>query len=102
MNSPFTLSAYQDRCWLIEYAALRDISVSWSYSMTKQITYVIKRITYALDKLKIGESITYATLAMKATILYKSGIKLDWYVVAYIMRNLFSCKRLYEITKIKR
>jgi hypothetical protein len=38
------------------------------------------RITYALNKLKIGESSKYATLAMKATILDKSDIiftKLD-------------------------
>jgi hypothetical protein len=33
---------------LIEYAALRNISV---HSMIKQITDVIKRTTYAIDKL---------------------------------------------------
>jgi hypothetical protein len=37
---------------------------------------MIKRTTYALDKLKIGESSKYATLAMKATILYKDDITL--------------------------
>jgi hypothetical protein len=42
--------------------------------MIKQLTDVIKRTTYALDKLKIGESITYATLAVKATILDKRDI----------------------------
>jgi hypothetical protein len=45
------------------------------------------------NKLKLGESSKYATLAMKATILDKSDIiftKLDWFVVAYFMRNLFS------------
>jgi hypothetical protein len=35
---------------------------------------VIKRTTYALDKLRIGESSKYATLAMKATILDKGDI----------------------------
>jgi hypothetical protein len=48
--------------------------------MIKQITDVIKRITYALDKLKIGESITYATLAMKATILDKGDITLPRWI----------------------
>jgi hypothetical protein len=48
--------------------------------MIKQITDVIKRTTYALDKLKIEESITYTTLAMKATILYKSGIILTSWI----------------------
>jgi hypothetical protein len=48
--------------------------------MIKQITDVIKRTTYALDKLKIGESITYATLAMKATILDKSDIILTSWI----------------------
>jgi hypothetical protein len=61
---------------LIEYAALRDISVNWSYSMIKQITDVIKRTTYALDKLKIGESSKYATLAMRDTIFDKDDITL--------------------------
>jgi hypothetical protein len=42
--------------------------------MIKQITDVIKRTTYALDKLKLGESRKYATLAMKATILDKDDI----------------------------
>jgi hypothetical protein len=42
--------------------------------MIKQITDVIKRTTYALDKLRIGESSKYATLAMKATILDKGDI----------------------------
>jgi hypothetical protein len=48
--------------------------------MIKQITDAIKRTTYALNKLKIGESSKYATLTMKATILDKSDIiftKLD-------------------------
>jgi hypothetical protein len=44
--------------------------------MIKQITDVIKRTTYALDKLKIGESITYATLTLKVTILEKDHITL--------------------------
>ena len=48
--------------------------------MIKQITDVIKRTTYALNKLKIGESITYATLAMKATILDKSDIILTSWI----------------------
>ena len=48
--------------------------------MIKQITDVIKRTTYALDKIKIGESITYATLAMKATILYKVNIILPSWI----------------------
>jgi hypothetical protein len=42
--------------------------------MIKQITDVINRTTYALDKLRIGESSKYATLAMKATILDKGDI----------------------------
>jgi hypothetical protein len=42
--------------------ALKTISI---YSMIKQITDVINRTTYALDKLEIGESSKYATLAMK-------------------------------------
>jgi hypothetical protein len=58
---------------LIVYAALRNISVNLKL-FNDQITDVIKRTTYALDKLKIGESSKYATLAMKATILYKSDI----------------------------
>jgi hypothetical protein len=33
--------------------------------MIKQITDAIKRITYALNKLKIGESSKYATLAIE-------------------------------------
>jgi riboflavin synthase alpha subunit len=45
-------------------------------SMINQITDVIKRTTYALDKLKIGESITYATLTLKVTILEKDHITL--------------------------
>jgi hypothetical protein len=44
--------------------------------MIKQITDEIKRTTYAWDKLKTGEFITYATLVMKATILYKDDITL--------------------------
>jgi hypothetical protein len=47
MNSPFKL-VHIKRYGLIEYAALRNISV---YSMIKQITDVIKRTTYALDEL---------------------------------------------------
>jgi hypothetical protein len=58
---------------LIVYAALRNISI---YSIIKQITDVIKRTTYALDKLEIGESSKYATLAMKDTILDKDDITL--------------------------
>jgi hypothetical protein len=46
----------------------------------KHITDMIKRTTYALDKLKMGESITYATLAMKATILYKRDIILTSWI----------------------
>jgi hypothetical protein len=42
--------------------------------MIKQITDVIKRTTYALDKLRKGESSKYATLAMKATILDRGDI----------------------------
>jgi hypothetical protein len=42
--------------------------------MIKQITDEVKRTTYALDKLRIGESSKYATLAMKATILDKGDI----------------------------
>jgi hypothetical protein len=58
--------------------------------MIKQITDVIKRTTYALDKLKIGESMTYATLAMKATILYKSYIILTcWIVCSSILHENF-------------
>jgi hypothetical protein len=37
---------------------------------------VIKRTTYALDKLKIGESSKYATLAMRDTIFDKDNITL--------------------------
>jgi hypothetical protein len=48
--------------------------------MIKHITDVIKRTIYALDKLKIGESITYATLAMKTTILYISDIILTSWI----------------------
>jgi hypothetical protein len=44
--------------------------------MIKQITDVIKRTTYALDKLKIGESGKYATLTVKVTILDKDDITL--------------------------
>jgi hypothetical protein len=94
MNSPL----------LKVYKALRNISVNWSYSIIKQITDAIKRITYASNNLKIGESSRYATLAMKATILDKSDIiftKLDWFLVAHFMRDLFLYLRLYEITKIK-
>jgi hypothetical protein len=47
MNSPFNL-VHIKRYWLIEHATLRNISV---HSMIKQITDVIKRTTYALDKL---------------------------------------------------
>jgi hypothetical protein len=68
---------------LIEYAALRDISVNRSYSMIKQIPDVIKRTTYAFDyqiSSKIGESNKYATLAMKATILDKSDIILTSWI----------------------
>jgi hypothetical protein len=75
MNSPLNL-VHIKRYRLIVYAALRDISVNWSYSMIKQITDEIKRTTYAWDKLKTGEFITYATLVMKATILYKDDITL--------------------------
>jgi hypothetical protein len=39
--------------------------------MIKQITDVIKRTTYAFDKIR--ESSKYTTLAMKATILDKDG-----------------------------
>jgi hypothetical protein len=46
--------------------------------MIKQITDVIKRTTYAFGK--IGESSTYATLAMKATILYKSDVILTSWI----------------------
>jgi hypothetical protein len=42
--------------------------------MIKQIADVIKRTTYALDKLKIGESSKYATLTVKVTILDKGDI----------------------------
>ena len=48
--------------------------------MIKQITDVIKRTTYALDKLKIGESITYATLTLKVTILEKGDITLPRWI----------------------
>ena len=48
--------------------------------MNKQITDVIKRTTYALDKLKIGESSKYATLTMKATILDKGDITLPRWI----------------------
>jgi hypothetical protein len=72
MNSPFNL-VHIKRYWLIVYAALRNISI---YSIIKQITDVIKRTTYALDKLEIGESSKYATLAMKDTILDKDDITL--------------------------
>jgi hypothetical protein len=76
MNSPFNLvHIKKDR--LIVYATLRNICV---YSMIKQLTDVIKRTTYALDKLEIGESSKYATLAMKATILYKSDINLTSWI----------------------
>jgi hypothetical protein len=68
---------------LIVYEALSNISVHWSYSKIKRITDAIKRTTYALDKLKIGESSKYATLKMKATILDKSDITLP---------NLFDLK----------
>ena len=46
--------------------------------MIKQITDVIKRTTYAFDK--IGESSRYATLAMKATILDKDDIILTSWI----------------------
>jgi hypothetical protein len=46
--------------------------------MIKQITDVIKRATYAFDK--IGESSRYATLAMKATILDKDDIILTRWI----------------------
>jgi hypothetical protein len=36
--------------------------------MIKQVTDVIKRTTYALDKLEIGESSKYATLEWKIRI----------------------------------
>jgi hypothetical protein len=76
-NSPLNL-VHINRYWLIEYAALRNISV---HLMIKQITDVIKRTTYAIAKLwKIGESIKYATLAMKATILDKSDIILTIWI----------------------
>jgi hypothetical protein len=42
--------------------------------MIKQIADVIKRTTYALDKLKIGESSKYATSTVKVTILDKGDI----------------------------
>jgi hypothetical protein len=48
--------------------------------MIKQITDVIKRTTYVLDKLRKGESSKYATLVMKATILYKSDIILTSWI----------------------
>ena len=46
--------------------------------MIKQITDVIKRTTYAFDK--IGESSKYATSAMKATILDKDDIILTRWI----------------------
>jgi hypothetical protein len=46
--------------------------------MIKQITDVIKRTTYAFDK--IGEFSRYATLAMKATILDKDDIILTRWI----------------------
>jgi hypothetical protein len=76
MNSPFNL-VHIKRDRLIEYATLRNIRV---YSMIKQLTDVIKRTTYALDKLEIGESSKYATLAMKATILDKDDITLTRWI----------------------
>jgi hypothetical protein len=48
--------------------------------MINQITDVIKRTTYALDKLKIGESITYAILTVKVTILDKGDITLPRWI----------------------
>ena len=48
--------------------------------MIKQITDVIKRTTYALDKIEIGESSKYATLTMKATILDKGDITLPRWI----------------------
>jgi hypothetical protein len=48
--------------------------------MIKQIIDAIKRIAYALNKLKKGESSKYATLAMKATILDKSDITLPCWI----------------------
>jgi hypothetical protein len=49
--------------------------------MIKQITDVIKRTTYAINKLwKIGESIKYATLALKVTILDKGDIILPSWI----------------------
>jgi DNA replication protein DnaD len=72
MNFPFNL-VHIKRYRLIVYATLRNISI---YSIIKQITDVIKRTTYALDKLEIGESSKYATLAMKDTILDKDDITL--------------------------
>jgi hypothetical protein len=80
MNSPFNLVHIKRDIWLKEYEALRGMVVNESHSMIKQITHVIKRTTYALDlsiKLRIAES------------------------SKYFMRNSFSCKRLYEISKIK-
>ena len=46
--------------------------------MIKQITDVIKRTTYAFDK--IGESSRYTTLTMKATILDKGDITLPRWI----------------------
>ena len=48
--------------------------------MIKQIPDVIKRTTYAFDKLEIGESSKYATLEVKATILDKDGIILTRWI----------------------
>jgi hypothetical protein len=51
--------------------------------MIKQITYVIKRTTYALDyqtSLNLGESSKYATLTIKATILENSDITLPSWI----------------------
>jgi hypothetical protein len=46
--------------------------------MIKQITGVIKRITYAFDKIR--ESSRYATLAKKASILDKDDIILTRWI----------------------
>jgi hypothetical protein len=88
---------------LIVYEALSNIGVNLKLfndqtnNRCDQKNNICIRLS---NKLKIGESSKYATLIMKAAILDRSVITLTMrFVVAFFMRNLFSCMRLYEITK---
>jgi hypothetical protein len=80
LNSPFKLSAFQERYWLIVYEALSNIRVNWSHSINNSCDQKNNICIRLSNKHKIGESTKYATLTVKVTILDKGDITLPSWI----------------------